>query len=599
MSAAEYRKLIVIVWLVVAVAMGALWGPKAWTGSSWDTDDFMRLVQVRDLLAGQAWSDLTQHRLNPPDGTLMHWARLPDVPIALVTLALTPLLGARDALVAAAMLVPPLYLLPFLAFFAVAARLMLGGARSPIALLVAIGGSISIVQFMPGRVDHHGLQLTAMMAAMMLLLAGVARRRWQQAIAWAGVPFALSVWIGAETLPLIAAWFAALGLAWCHVGGRLARQGAMAGLLGAAIGIVILVTSVPRPLWLSPACDAFSPVPIAMLALTGFGFAAMAMLGRWIATPAGRLGAAGVCGAAVAAAFAVAFPACAHGGLEMVDPVVKRHWLDLVAEATPLFSQFRTQPFEALMDIWTPALGLAYCLWRMRRAGRRGRTLWGAVLVPLLAATALMAWQVRAASFAQELALLPLAGLASELWARIRRREPRWMAYAMAPLLLFVTSLLFWPSVGAAYGALAARLPGAPRAGTMVTTACAANGALAPLQDAAPSVILSYIDIGSMILFDTPHSVLGAPYHRDNAGLHATIELFRSNDDAWIKGKLGELGVGWVVTCPGVEERSAFKTDGNDGLAERLAAGRVPDYLEPVPDPAEPGMKFYRVRAGE
>jgi hypothetical protein len=32
------------------------------------TDDAMRLVEVRDLLAGQSWFDLTQHRLDPPQG---------------------------------------------------------------------------------------------------------------------------------------------------------------------------------------------------------------------------------------------------------------------------------------------------------------------------------------------------------------------------------------------------------------------------------------------------------------------------------------------------------------------------------------------------
>ena len=33
-----------------------------------DPDSTMRLVQVRDLLAGQGWFDLVQHRLAPPDG---------------------------------------------------------------------------------------------------------------------------------------------------------------------------------------------------------------------------------------------------------------------------------------------------------------------------------------------------------------------------------------------------------------------------------------------------------------------------------------------------------------------------------------------------
>jgi hypothetical protein len=37
-----------------------------------DTDDAMRLTMVYDLLAGQGWFDLAQHRLNTPYGGLLH-----------------------------------------------------------------------------------------------------------------------------------------------------------------------------------------------------------------------------------------------------------------------------------------------------------------------------------------------------------------------------------------------------------------------------------------------------------------------------------------------------------------------------------------------
>src|SRR3954452_14790108 len=66
--------------IVAALVAGALIKASAvldvWrTGSFIDTDDAMRLVQVRDLLAGQSWFDLTATRLDPP-GTLMHWSRV-------------------------------------------------------------------------------------------------------------------------------------------------------------------------------------------------------------------------------------------------------------------------------------------------------------------------------------------------------------------------------------------------------------------------------------------------------------------------------------------------------------------------------------------
>ena len=51
-----------------------------------DSDDAMRLVQVRDLLAGQPWYDLMQYRLGAEPGPLMQWSRLVDAPIAVLIL---------------------------------------------------------------------------------------------------------------------------------------------------------------------------------------------------------------------------------------------------------------------------------------------------------------------------------------------------------------------------------------------------------------------------------------------------------------------------------------------------------------------------------
>ena len=52
------------------------------TGAYGDTDDAMRMVQVRDWMAGQGWYDLRALRLDPPGGVLMHWSRVVDIPLA-------------------------------------------------------------------------------------------------------------------------------------------------------------------------------------------------------------------------------------------------------------------------------------------------------------------------------------------------------------------------------------------------------------------------------------------------------------------------------------------------------------------------------------
>lgn len=596
MIATEYRKLIVVAWVALVAAMAAIWGNDAWRGARWDTDDFMRLVQVRDWLSGQAWNDVTQYRLNPPAGTSMHWSRLPDVPLAGVALGLSVFLPVNDALAVAAMAVPPVYLLLFLVVYAMPARMLLGMARSPVGLLVAISGSSAVAQFAPGRVDHHGLQLVAMMAAIALLLFGLARQRWRKAIALAGIPIALSVWIGMEMLPIIAVWFVALGLIWCQRGGATARLAAAAAGIAALLGVALILTSTAQDRWLAPACDALSVMPVSVLALIAVGFSVMALLDHRLGGAIPRFAVAAVCGTGVAVAFAFAFPACLHGGYGDLDAEVVQYWLSNVSEAASLLDQFRTQPLPALNRLWTPLLALGYCIWRCARTGGRSRQLWGVLGLLLAVATALVFWQVRVVSTAHVIALLPLSALVADLWRKVRgNRAPRWRQFVVLLPVLFVCSVVLWPTIDTAYRFAANRVAGVSRPPTAAEADCTDRIPLPMLARENPTLILSYIDVGPMLLFSTPHAVLGAPYHRNGDGLRATIALFRSQDDVWIRDRLRQLGIGWIAVCPGPEDRSAYKTDAQNGLAERLVAGLVPSYLSEVAEPGHPTLKLYRV----
>ena len=69
--AANPKIMIAVLWAVVVCSLGA---PAIKDGvfDAMSTDDAMRLVEVRDLIAGQGWFDLMQHRLDPP-GVSMHW----------------------------------------------------------------------------------------------------------------------------------------------------------------------------------------------------------------------------------------------------------------------------------------------------------------------------------------------------------------------------------------------------------------------------------------------------------------------------------------------------------------------------------------------
>src|SRR5690348_4569865 len=105
-SAADWRRavatpqMVLAVWAVWALANLAIL-PFAGTDLG-GPDDIMRMLQVRDLLAGQSWFDVTQYRINPPYGAAMHWSRLVDLPIAAFAVLFGTVLPRAQAETAAA-----------------------------------------------------------------------------------------------------------------------------------------------------------------------------------------------------------------------------------------------------------------------------------------------------------------------------------------------------------------------------------------------------------------------------------------------------------------------------------------------------------------
>ena len=165
-----------------------------------DPDDAMRLVEARDLADGQSWFDLVQRRFGPPAGIVSHWSRLVDAPLAGLILLLTPLVGRAMAVGLAAAFWP-------IALFGLYALVLMRGTRAVfgaraglIALVIATQTIGVTVQFSPGRVDHHGLQLTIVLGMALALMRGSG-----PAGLIAGVLAAASMAIGLEGLPYVAA----------------------------------------------------------------------------------------------------------------------------------------------------------------------------------------------------------------------------------------------------------------------------------------------------------------------------------------------------------------------------------------------------------
>ena len=68
MAVKHWQRWIVLIWLLACVVFLVMrWQPILVFGLG-DTDDNLRMAQVRALLNGQDWYDLRQYKLNPPEG---------------------------------------------------------------------------------------------------------------------------------------------------------------------------------------------------------------------------------------------------------------------------------------------------------------------------------------------------------------------------------------------------------------------------------------------------------------------------------------------------------------------------------------------------
>ena len=97
-----------------------------------DTDDNLRLSQVRALLSGQDWYDLRQYRFNPPEGADIHWTRLVGLPIAGLLLLFRPLVGGLMAEKIAVTVAPMLPLLLLLISLALITRRLVDRRAYPL-----------------------------------------------------------------------------------------------------------------------------------------------------------------------------------------------------------------------------------------------------------------------------------------------------------------------------------------------------------------------------------------------------------------------------------------------------------------------------------
>ncbi|WP_404944559.1 hypothetical protein [Rhizobium rhizogenes] len=580
-----YGILLIVAQLVIHRHLADYVGP--------DNDDAMRLVEVRDFLAGQGWFDMMQYRLGLDGGTLMHWSRFIDLPIAGLIVFFRMFFSPEGAEAAALTVWPLMLILPLMFFMSLTGRRIAGVEGMHFSLILTTFFILLSPRFVPGSIDHDNVQL-GLVALTVAMLADENYR--PRSFAIAAVALAIQLGIGAETTPFVAVACMAVACLWAWDGEAFAPAAkAFALTMTLAVGGAFF-SLVPPRLYSMVTCDNLSLGFYSIVSVGCVGLLLAALFASQLSR-IGRMMALAAIGAAVFATVLAIAPQCLRNPLADLDPMLVDLWLSKVTEAQSIFSVFRTQPDTFAAFYATGFLAMIVCSFRMLR-GDRVRL--HAVLMALIAVNwAITLVQVRGAEFSNLLAIPPLALLLAEL----RRISAADSEDVGAAFFYVVTALMSVPAVWAVGGALAHKgvvnsFSVAAPAKAEETADCASREALAPIAGLQPGVIAAASNMGAPLLRFTPHRTLSGPYHRDPDGMLAELHIGLATP-VEAEALLREAHVTLVGFCKGDPQVELLSERNPQGFYAQLSAGRVPTYLEPVPASTKSDVQFFYFKPQE
>jgi hypothetical protein len=582
----HWKWVLVLFWLTYAAVMIVIKSGQIHALGLGDTDDNLRLAQVRAWLGGQGWFDLIQHRFDPAHGGAnIHWSRLVDLPIAGIILAMRPLVGGPDAERIAVAVAPLLPLLLLMFSLALTMRRLVSEKSWALPLIGLLSAYSTLGMFAPLRIDHHGWQL----AFLGLAVSAMADPRRARGGAILGIATGLSLSVGLEMMIYLALLGVATALLWVADRDQRKRLAAYAAALAATTGAgyLIFASYANR----QPVCDALSPVWLSDAAVGGALMLGLALLKleSWKA----RLGAAIVAGACVAGFHALAWPNCLQR-LEGVSPQATALWLDHVREARP-FYRHGWRIATLVVALPTIALaGWAVLVWRAFKLRQEGRDLFYrtlAVALPAIAAFALLFWQMRAGPAAQMLAL-PAATALIPLVAAAWLDSPKpWPHVAAIVLVAF--------GFGAAVPVGMSLFPEKKKAGierdvARANGSCPSLAALAPIQRQPSGMVFTFIDLGPRLIVTTHHNAVGGPYHRNDQAIADVMLAFRGSEPQAHR-IIREYRSDYLLICPNMSTATIFMSEAPNGFYGQLTKGKVPSWLQPVSLPRNSPYMMWKV----
>jgi hypothetical protein len=551
-----------------------------------DTDDALRLVQLRNFLEHGNWYDFKIDRLSPPDGYISHWSRLPDAIMAVLYNSALLFGSAETAIWFVRAFYPGLWVAPaflalsFLIFRMTELRLMITVLL--ISLLLCI---TSMMQFAGGRIDHHNAQisLSVIITVATALIAGGKRYG-----VIAGLASALLLAIGLEALPFVVLGAALIGVRHVLLNSELATLRAYLLALGGG-SLLALIATVPPLRWSETACDALAAnyaLPIVAGCLVLWLFTGSRSLNESVAK---RLGGVVLAGLVAAALFVFLDPSCLHGPFATVDSEAKKIWLTRVNEMQPVVDLGNLKKSIPNMIFGVCILPTSFAaLWLLSNPAYRKNYLFWTLLSAFVVSAILGLMALRMATYVGWFAAPVLCLAAVELTKRHGRKS----LYIFVPAVIafLPVAFPFWlqPALSAAL-----LEKSEPKESTSKAT-CTDTKNYADLAKLPKGHVMAEVDLGPYVLALTPHSVVAAPYHRIGGSIVQSIKFFDGLSLQDAQDVARKMNIVYVVLCD--KETKTGLTVAGGNLRALVFQGKQPDWLQPVSTSPDNLLKIFTVK---
>ena len=420
--------LILAVWGLVAAFLMVQYLPVLIANGPTDPTSQLRLVEVREVMAGQAWSNLHQIRIPEADGVFSQGSGLVDFPIAALIRVGNAFASPQTAELFAITAWPLMLFLVLLLAITSVTRRIVGPDAQFSAVAFAIFAAPATTLFLPGHIADDNAAITLFAV---LLALGVRIEQGEVIGVLAGVAAACLLAVSIDTLPLVAMTAAGFALTWAF-----APKGSRAGLNGFGLFFATgMITqrgfSAAPSEWLATTCTIASAPYVVAAAITGFGLSAIARINPTSVSL--RLGAVAIIGVAAVAGMVLVNPQCLGAPSTEFNTPALPVWLDASGSSQSLAQLAEKAPWQLLALYFAPFLALIPTSWAFAMSARTERAGWGLTLILLMTSLVVAMWQTRGAAAASLLIVPALAYAVSEVrnWAARRSRLAMTLALAL------------------------------------------------------------------------------------------------------------------------------------------------------------------------